>query len=328
MEKTTSEKIRLGIFVILGTVLLIFALYLIGSRQNMFGNTLTINAVFKNVSGLQKANNVRYSGINIGTVKEIEMVDDTTIRVDMLIEKKMQKHIRTNAIATIGSDGLVGSMIVNIVPGDGDAPYIRSGDEIQSYSRIATADMLNTLSMTNDNLALLMKDLLRVTGSLNNGEGTLGRLLNDTIMGDQLQYTLTNLREASQSANATMHVVNGIVRDIHIDQSVAGVLLSDTISAGNMRNIIANLEKSSRAIEKMTDDLGLVVGGIKNGKGAINYLANDTTMVNQLKRTMQNVEQGVGRFNEDMEALKHNFLFRGYFRKLEKQKKKEGNADR
>ncbi|MCJ7468626.1 MAG: MlaD family protein [Maribacter sp.] len=328
MEKTTSEKIRLGIFVILGTVLLIIALYLIGSRQNMFGNTLTINAIFKNVSGLHKANNVRYSGINIGTVKDIEMVNDTTIRVDMLIEKKMQKHIKTNAIATIGSDGLVGSMIVNIVPGEGDAAYVQSGDEIQSYSKIATADMLNTLSMTNDNLALLMKGLLKVTGSLNQGEGSFGRLLNDTIMGNQLRYTLTNLKEASQSAKVAMADINGIVKNIDFDKSVAGVFLSDTISAGNMRNMLANLEKSSIEIEKMTENLNTVVGSIKDGKGAINYLAKDSTLVNQLKSTMRNVEQGVERFNEDMEALKHNFLFRGYFRKLEKEKKKEGKADR
>ncbi len=327
MEKTTSEKIRLGIFVILGTILLVIALYLIGSRQNMFGNTVTINAVFKNVSGLQKANNVRYAGISIGTVKDIEMVNDTTIQVAMLIEKKMQNHIRTNAIATIGSDGLVGSMIVNIVPGDGNAPYVKTGDEIQSYSRIATADMLNTLGMTNDNLALLVKDLLKVTGSLNKGEGTLGRLLNDTVMGNELQYTLINLKEASQSTKSTMLQIHRMVKDINFDQSVAGVLLSDTISAGNMRSVIANLEKSGSAIEKMTDDLSSVVARVKNGKGAINYLANDTTMVNQLKRTMQNVEQGVGRFNEDMEALKHNFLFRGYFRKLEKQNKKADNTN-
>jgi len=136
MERTTLEKLRLGIFVILGTALLVVASYLIGNRQNLFGNTFTINAVFKNVNGLQKGNNVRYAGINIGTVNKIEMENDTTIKVGMIIQENMLNHIKKDAIATIGSDGLVGSMIVNIVPGNGTAPLVKSGDKIVSYSRI------------------------------------------------------------------------------------------------------------------------------------------------------------------------------------------------
>ncbi|MGB5377876.1 MlaD family protein [Muriicola sp.] len=124
MEKTTSEKIRLGLFVILGTLLLVIAAYLIGNQQNLFGNTISIYTTFKNVSGLQKGNNVRYSGINIGTVTGIEMKNDTTIRVRMVIQESMRDHIKTNAVAAIATDGLVGSMIINIVPGGVTAPLV------------------------------------------------------------------------------------------------------------------------------------------------------------------------------------------------------------
>src|SRR6056297_734338 len=323
MNKTTSEKIRLGIFVLLGTVLLLFGAYQIGNQENLFGDTFGINAVFKNVSGLQKGNNVRYSGINIGTVKGIEMENDTAIRVFMQIQQNMMTHIKKNAIAAIGSDGLVGSMVINNVPGDGDAPLVTENDEIPSLSKIATADMLNTLSVTNENAALLTEDLLQVTASINRGRGTLGRLLNDTVMGNNLKQTLSNLKFMSSEANKTVSELNKIVQQFDAEESVAGVLLSDSISGKKMGNIISYLETSSLELEKMTKDLNMVVGDIKDGKGAVSYLTTDTLLVNQLQHTMKNVDQGVERFNENMEALKHNFLTRGYFRKLERQEKKE-----
>lgn len=322
MKKTTSEKIRLGIFVIIGTILLVVAAYLIGNQQNLFGNTYNINAVFKNVSGLQKGNNVRYAGINIGTVNGIEMQNDTAIRVSMLIQEKMRNHIKTNAIATIGSDGLVGSMVINVVPGNGTAPLIQSGDEIRAMSKIATVDMLSTLSVTNENAAQLTQDLLKVTASLNSGEGTLGRLLNDTLMANDLQQMLVNLKNASLGANTTIGQLNDIAKKFNSDESAMGVLLNDSISAVKMQNIIAHLETSSVEIRDMTKDLNMVVGDIKDGKGALNYLATDTILTAQLQSTMQNVEQGVEQFNQNMEALKHNFLTRGYFRKQEKQERK------
>ena len=320
MAKTRFENLRLGIFVVIGTLLLLLAAYLVGNRQNMFGKTFDITATFKNANGLQNGNNVRFSGINVGTVNKIEMVNDTTIRVHMIIEEKMQKHIRKNAVATIGSDGLVGSMLINIVPGDGTTKLIQPGEELQSYSKVATQDMMNTLNTTNENAALLTADLLKVTRALNQGKGTLGKLLNDTTMAKDVQKTITNLKYMSGTANATMAELNKMVHHINFEESAAGVLLSDTIAGGRIKNIIRNLETSSLQIDKMTHNLNSIMEGIKEGDGALNYLSKDTVLVNQLDRTMQNIEQGTERFNENMEALKHNFLTRGYFRKLEKEK--------
>ncbi len=323
MEKTVSEKIRLGIFVIIGTLLLVVAAYLIGNQQNLFGNTISIYTTFKNVSGLQKGNNVRYSGIIIGTVTGIEMENDTSIRVRMIVQENMRDHIKTNAVAAIATDGLVGSMIINIIPGDGVAPLVKSGDEIQSLSRIATADMLSTLSVTNENAALLTEDLLKITASLKNGKGTLGRLLNDTLLAKDLQETLTNLKNASSGANTTIHELNNIIKGIDIEHSALGILLKDSLSGKQIRTFIGNLEVSSTKIQSISQNLDSLSASMTKGDGVLNYLTTDTVLVNQMQGTMQNVEQGVERFNDNMEALKHNFLFRRYFRKLEKQAEKD-----
>ena len=128
MIRTNHEKLKLGVFVIIGSLMFMGAIYLIGARQNMFAKTFSISANFNNVNGLLQGNNVRYSGINVGTVKTISMINDSTINVNMVIVEKMVKHIKKDAIATIGTDGLVGNMIVNIIPGEGNAPVISLGD--------------------------------------------------------------------------------------------------------------------------------------------------------------------------------------------------------
>ncbi|WP_431160555.1 MlaD family protein [Flagellimonas beolgyonensis] len=317
--KSSIQNLKLGIFVVIGTILILIASYLIGNRQNMFTRNFTISAVFKNVNGLQVGNNVRFSGINIGTVDRLQMENDTTIYVFMKVEEKMQKFIKRNAIATIGSDGLVGSMLVNIVPGSGEAPVVEDGDQLESYSKIGTQDMLKTLNVTNENAALLTSDLLQVTQSLTQGKGTLGRLLNDTIMANDLSKTIKNLKYSSQKVNTTLDELQKAVQALETNDNIAGVLLSDSISASKLRHIIENLEISSEQIDKVTEDLSSVVGNMKEGEGMLNLVATDTAMANQLMRTMQNIEEGTAKFNQNMEALKHNFLTRRYFKKLEKE---------
>ena len=318
MDKTTAEKIRLGIFVIAGTILLVLGAYLIGNRQNLFGNTFSISAVFKNVNGLQSGNNVRYSGIVVGTVNAIEMINDTTIEVQMIVQDKMQPHIRKNAIATIGSDGLVGSMIVNIVPARTPGAPIVSGDQIASYSRIGTEDMLSTLNVTNENAALLTADLLQVTESLKNGKGTLGRLLNDTVMSKNLLQTSKNLKTMSSEAKTLLANLNTALGEVAFKQSVAGLLFGDSISGQQVKQVLNNLEVSSKRLAAITTSLDSLSTSISQGEGTIHYLATDTLFVNKLEQTMLNIEEGTARFNENMEALKHSFLTRRYFKKQEK----------
>ncbi len=318
MAKTTLENLRLGIFVVIGTALLVVAAYLIGNRQNMFGKTFTISAVFNNANGLQIGNNVRFSGIQVGTVKDIEMLNDTTIQVYMVIDEKVQRHIKKDAVATIGSDGLVGSMILNILPGKGVGPSIVEGDELRSYSRIATQDMLSTLNTTNENAAILTSNLVHVTQALTKGKGTMGLLLNDTLLATDLTRTIAHLKNASRNADQTIGKLNVLLDQVDMEHSVAGLLLTDSIHGGKVQNALANLEKSSEEMAKMIKNLNLVVDDVKDGKGTVHYLANDTILVNTLDNTIKNIEEGSIKFNENMEALKHNFLTRRYFKKLER----------
>ncbi|TXI67541.1 MAG: MCE family protein [Flavobacterium sp.] len=321
MEKSNSQKIQLGIFVIIGTLVFLAAIYFIGNKQNMFGNTSHLKAVFVNVNGLQPGNNVRYAGIDIGTVKEIEMINDTTISVHMIIDNKIMEHIKKNAIATISSDGLVGNMIINIIPGKGAAEKVENGDTIQSYSRIGTDAMLETLNVTNENAAMLTADLLKITQEITQGNGTVGLLIRDTLMAQDLKATMSYLRQTSKGTSESVANLNKLITDLNRKDNVIGTL-NDTVVANRMKKIIINLEKSSTEIDKVVTNLNATITNVKEGKGAINYLSNDPKLVQQIDSTITNINKASIKLNEDLEALKHNFLFRGYFKKLEKEKAK------
>ncbi|QIH38010.1 MCE family protein [Flavobacterium sp. Sr18] len=322
MEKTTSQKLRLGLFVIIGISLFILAVYFIGDKQQMFGKTNQLSAVFNNVSGLQLGNNVRYSGINVGTVSGIVMINDTAIKVDMLIDKTIFPHIRKNAIATIGSDGLVGNMIINIIPGKDKATSISPGDEISTLNRIRTDDMLNTLGKTNKNAALLTSDLLKITNEINQGTGTVGLLIKDANLANDLKQTVHYLKITGRGSSESITKINRLISSLENKDNVIGVL-KDTAVANNLKKIVLNLKQTSTQIDNVVNNLDTTIVNIKNGKGAVNYLSNDPELVRKIDSTMTNVNEASLRLNENLEALKHNFLLRGYFRKQEKAKLKE-----
>ena len=115
MINRTLNNIKLGVFVLSGLLFLILLLYMIGKNKNLFGSNYTIKARFENIQGLKPGNNVRFAGIDVGTVDKINIINDTVIEVEMLINNKIKNIIKKNALVSIGTDGLVGNKVVNII---------------------------------------------------------------------------------------------------------------------------------------------------------------------------------------------------------------------
>ncbi|WP_339903452.1 MlaD family protein [uncultured Cyclobacterium sp.] len=324
MGKSNAYKAKVGLFVVIGTVLLIAILYSIGKRQHIFSRNIQLYAVFDNVNGLQTGNNVRYSGIDVGTVSKIVMLDERNIVLQLMVEDKISRFIKEDAIAFIGSDGLVGSMVVNIVPGKmQNAKAIISGDTIQTYSKVGTDDMLSTLNTTNENAALLTSDLLKITNKILEGKGTLGTLLSDTLLAQDIRRSIIELKKTTQSTSALVTTINAIVEKVNYGESAAAVLLSDTASTNQLKIVFDNLEKSSQDIKSVSQNLEKYIKEISAGEGTINHLIQDKAMAGQLDSTMINVKEAAEKLNENMEALRQNFLFRRYFKKQEREKKKK-----
>jgi phospholipid/cholesterol/gamma-HCH transport system substrate-binding protein len=322
MEKSANQKVKLGVFVILGLLLFIAAVYFIGNKKNMFGQTSELTAVFNNVNGLQVGNSVRYSGINVGTVRTIEMENDTVIRVTMILQTKILQHIKKDAVAIISSDGLVGNMIININPGRNSKESVHSGDTITTYSRVKTDDMMETLSVTNENAALLTADLLKISRQIIQGKGTMGVLLNDTLIAKDLKQTLNYIKITTQGTSESVQKLDQLFASLQNENNVIGVL-NDTLVAGQLKRTVANLDQSSAQLQVVLTNLNETVTNIKEGDGALNYLSNDAKLVKQIDSTMTNLNEASERLNENLEALKHNYFFKGYFKKQEKAKAKE-----
>ena len=323
MKTTTQKNIKLGVFVTAGIAFFIVAIYLIGSERNMFGDTFELNTLFSNVNGLQSGNNVRFSGINVGTVEEIIITNDSTIRVRMIIESGVRQYIKKDAIASIGSDGLMGNMLVNISPGNGNEPPVENSDFILSYSRIKTDDILNTLSMTNENAALLVSDLLKITQNINQGKGTFGALLVDTVLTHSLKQTITQLNNAAYN---TAQISDNLVRTTQkinsSEEGLLGALIGDQGLTQKLDTIMDNLATSSDYLTATSARLETFIDHLENGEGTVSMIVHDTVFMNDLKQTMANINVGSARFNENMEALRHNFLFRKYFKKQAKNRDK------
>ena len=336
MDKSVAEKIKLGVFIIVGLSLFIAAIYFIGQKQSMFGNTSKYFAVFSNVNGLKPGNNVRYSGINAGTVTSIDMINDTSIIVGLTIEKEISKFIMKDAKTVITTDGLVGNMIINILPGANSSIPVENGDTLRSFSRVRTDEMLNTLSVTNENAALLTAELLKITKDITSGKGLVGAIIKDSTLKKDFHSILDNVNRTSNESALMIRNLNRIINGLNDKNNLLGTI-KDTAVANQVENIVSNIEASTkdirlviRNLDKSIENMNKTVLNVKDGKGAINYLSNDQHLVTKIDRTMSHVDSTVNqlnkagiRLNENLEALKHNWLLRGYFKKLEKQKQQK-----
>lgn len=320
MGKRTLDNTKLGIFVMMGLVFMVFSLYMIGRNRNLFGPTFTISASFYNVDGLTTGNNVRFSGIDVGTVQKIEIESDSTIRVLMIIDKGVKKFLKQNAIATIGTDGLMGNKLININSQAGYAPPLESGAIIQTLRPIETDDMLRTLNTTNDNIEIITQNLKSITQKLNNSN-SLWNLLADTIIAGDLTKAVASIRMASSHTVTFTKVAEGLLQDVKRGEGLAGALVTDTVVFSQLKKSVTDLQQTTEYAQRFAADLDSVMQQVKLGKGTVGELAYDTALSGKLQRSMIQVEEGTTRFNENMEALKHNFLFRPYFRKQEKKKK-------
>jgi phospholipid/cholesterol/gamma-HCH transport system substrate-binding protein len=201
---TRKFKIRLGLFVAIGTAIFMFAIFIIGKQKNLFNPVYKLTSTYYNVSGLQVGNNVRFSGINVGTVDNISIINDSTVRVDMLIKKDVRQFIKTDSEVAIGSEGLIGDRLVIITQGSADAPLATEGEELISVEPVETDAIMTSLSVTAGYAEIISKQLAEIMVNINNGHGTLGRLIKDTTIAQNLGQTMLNLKNSSKGLDENM----------------------------------------------------------------------------------------------------------------------------
>jgi phospholipid/cholesterol/gamma-HCH transport system substrate-binding protein len=206
METHTEKfKVRLGLFVAGGLVLFVFAIFIIGKQKNLFNPVYTLNATFHNVSGLQVGNNIRFSGINIGTVDNITIINDSTVKVAMTIKREVKQFIKNDSEVAIGSEGLIGDRLLIITQGSTNAPLATEGQQLSSKEPVETDAIISSLQVTAGNAEVISYQLADIMTKINGGEGTLGRLIQDTTIAENLNQTIVNLKKSSKGLDENMN---------------------------------------------------------------------------------------------------------------------------
>ncbi|HEY1192818.1 MlaD family protein [Flavobacterium sp.] len=204
MEKQSGYTWKLGMFVTIGLVLFVMAVYFIGKQKNLFGSTFHITSQFKTVSGLEVGNNVRFSGINVGTVEQIQLKNDSTVMVVLVMKEDVRKFIKTDATASIGSDGLMGDKVLTISPGQKSQKMIEDNGIIASVDGIEMHDIMKSVKKSVDNIGVISDEIAIFSHSMNNGNGALARLVKDDKMANSVSNTLSNLETGTKGFSENM----------------------------------------------------------------------------------------------------------------------------
>ena len=178
MDTNTQKfKVRLGLFIVGGLGLFVVAIFLIGRQKNLFDPVFKITTNFYNVSGLLVGNNIRFSGVNVGTVGNIDILNDSTVKVDMLIKKDVRRFIKEDSEVAIGSEGLIGDRLLIITQGSTEASEVLEGQHLLSKEPVETDAIMSSLKITAENAEVISQELAEIMLKVNTGNGTLGRLL-------------------------------------------------------------------------------------------------------------------------------------------------------
>jgi phospholipid/cholesterol/gamma-HCH transport system substrate-binding protein len=301
MENHTPRfKARLGIFIAVGIAIFVMAIFIIGKQQNLFNPVFKITTNFYNVSGLQVGNNIRFSGINVGIVDNIKIINDSTVQVDLLVRKNVQQFVKADSYASIGSEGIIGDRIIIITQGSTNSPMARDGQHILSKEPIETDDIMKSLKTSAESAEVITLQLAQIMTNINTGQGMLGRLIQDSTIAENVNQTIENFRKSSEGLDETIE-----------------------ITKKNVFAFMESLQKTVTKTEVASNHLGEIMIKINNGEGAIGMLIRDTAIVNNIEETVINLKESSIGLNENMEALKHNIFFRGYFRRQARDKEEE-----
>ncbi len=284
MKKNISSKIRLGVFVSLGIAVFIAAIYFLGEKQQLFTSTFRLSGVFKDVGGLQAGNNVRLSGINVGTVENITIISDSSVRVGILIEESTRMFIKKDALATIGSEGLMGNKVLIISPGSGGKKEIENNDVIQTAPPINMDDILISLKSTIDNASSITYYLKTITNNVQSGQGTIGRLIMDKSWRESFDSTFANLKDGSAGFKTFMEKTNEL--DL----------------------LLASLNKTVENASNVTMDLSKITTNMQSGNGIMGKLLMDKTTGENFDTTLVNLKNSLGQFEIFIKKAQDSWL--------------------
>ena len=349
MKNTRKKNIRLGFFVGIGIIIFIFGIYYIGSQGSLFKRNIVLSGIFKDISGVKIGNDVRFSGINIGTVSKVEILNDSLVQINLNIQSDVKQFIRKDSKMEIVPEGLMGIKFVYIYAGSITAEIVENGDILETIEAVQIDKILRQLNTSTLNTTIITKNIADITEKINRGEGTFGKFFADESFANNLSTI------AKKTAKFTENFED-ISNKISKEQGTIGMLLSDTTFANKIYVAGDNLNKSTKNLVTITDQMnkgqglygkiftdtsftsGLSRAGknldyttertkilsdnlvkitdeINSGQGLISRLIYDTAFADSVVVAIQNVNKGAKEVDEAARVVKRNWLIRLFSKK-------------
>lgn len=325
-QMKNKRSVIVGIFIFIGVVILVVGVFTLGGQKKTFVRSKPLKAIFDDVQGLKVGDNVWFSGVKVGTVKKITFTPNAKVEVTINVEKEAWPLVRKDSKVEISSEGFIGNKIVVISDGTRSAPEAEGNDYLQVKTTTSTSDMLEVLQQNNQNLLAITNGLKDVIGKISQGEGTVGKLLNDESIANSIQSTIDNFRRTSIESERLIASVHNYTAHLNDSGTLAHDLISDTIIFNTLRGTITQLREVAftaseftNNLNKISDSLRKVSNNLTTTNSPVGVLLNDEQTANDLKATISNLRSGSRKLDEDLEALQHNFLLRGFFKKRAKE---------
>jgi phospholipid/cholesterol/gamma-HCH transport system substrate-binding protein len=323
MNSENKRSVIVGLFVFIGLAILVAGILVLGGQQNRFAKTVRVTADFTNIGGLKKGSNVWFSGVKIGTIREVNFTKNRRVEIVMSIEEKSSIYIRKDAIAALSSEGFIGNKIIEIQGGSSSVPPIEEGDRLESKEAVNTDEMIATLQINNENLVAITENIKNLSDRVRQGEGTVGAFFADSMLAVNIKLTMANLNQAALNSKNITADFKQFSNQLNNKESLIGQLMSDTVVFSNLSSAVAQLQEVTKTASTLTLNLSQASQKLSEKDNSIGVLLNDEEVADQLKRTLGNLEESTQKLDKNMEALQHNFLLRGFFKKEAKRAAKE-----
>ncbi|WPP52173.1 MlaD family protein [Catalinimonas niigatensis] len=308
MDESKRNNIKLGFFVILGLLLFVAAIFFIGARQNMFGSNVRVQAVFNTVEGLQVGSQVQFSGINIGTVEGITLKSDSAVQTTLVLNKEASQFIKSDAVATISTAGLMGNKIVTISSGSQQAGSISDGDQLQTARPSSIEDIMDNLNKTSQSAMQIASNIEKISSRIEEGKGVLGNLVADTSNVEQVESIFNSFEMASNNIQNILQNVDELAARTRNGEGALGKLMADRETAMKVEMIIDSLAKTGSLSTDVAQNILEFSEKLKNDEGALDKVLTDTAFARDINETINQVKQTSEGIDRTAEKVNNSWI--------------------
>ncbi|PSL25805.1 MlaD family protein [Chitinophaga ginsengisoli] len=325
-ESSNRRSVIVGLFIVIGLLIVIAGVLTLGGQKKAFVKAVRVTAIFKDIGGVQTGNNVWYSGVKVGNVKRITFLEHDKIEVALNIEESSAKFIHKDVVAKVGSDGLVGNKIIALSGGSDNMPGIQDGDQLKVAVNISPDEIMSTLQENNKNLLGITGNLNALSKKILNGEGSIGKLVNDESLYSNMSLAVASLQKSANNTERLTQNLAAYAASLRKEGTLANDLVTDTTIFRNLRSAVTQMNAVANNANEVVANLKSTTQGLNENLNSANspvgVLLNDKQSGEELKQMLKNLNVSTGKLNEDLEAAQHNFLLRGYFKKKAKREEK------